>query len=66
MTATMLELVSVTVCGGEMVWTWVSPYDRLVGDTVGVAMMPTPDNERVCVGVTALSVITTDPVIFPV
>ena len=41
LSATRLELESVTVCGGEMVSTpSILPNDRGVGDTVGVAMMP--------------------------
>ena len=65
-TATRLELESVTVCGSEMVSTWTFPNDREVGDTVGVTMMPIPDNESVCVGVTALSVTMMVPVLCPV
>jgi hypothetical protein len=65
-TATTLELESVTVCGGEMVSTRTFPNDREVGNTVGVTMMPTPDNVIVCVGTYALSVTTIVPVLLPV
>ena len=65
-TATKLELESVTVCGAEIVPTWTLPNDREVGETVGVTMTPTPDNESVCVGVTALSVTMMVPVLCPV
>ena len=65
-TATALELESITVCAAEMVSTSTLPYDREVGDTVGVTMMPTPDRLIVCVGVTALSLTTTFPVLVPV
>ncbi len=60
---TKLELESVTVCGGEIVSTWTLPNDREVGDTVGVTMMPTPDNVIVCVGIYALSVTMIVPVL---
>ena len=66
MTATALELESVTVCGAEMVFTWTLPYDRVFGDTVGVTMMPTPDTEYDCVGMYALSVTTIFAVLVPV
>lgn len=35
-TGTTLELVSVTVCGAEIVPTWTLPNEREVGDKVGV------------------------------
>jgi hypothetical protein len=65
-TATTFELESVAVCDGEIVSTSTLPYDREVGDTVGVTMMPTPDRLIVCVGVTASSVTTTFPVLLPI
>ena len=65
-TGTALELVSVTVCGGEIVPTSTLPNDREVGDRVGVMIKPTPDNETVCVGTYALSVTVTFPVLLPV
>jgi len=64
-TATALELESVTVCGAETVSTWTLPNGSVFGDTVGVTMMPAPDSEIVWVGVTALSVTTTVPVLVP-
>lgn len=58
LTATALELESVTVCGAEMVFTWTLPNDRDFGDTVGVTMVPTPDAEIDCVAMYASSVTT--------
>jgi hypothetical protein len=66
LSATRLELESVTVCDGEMVSTWTLPNDREAGDTVGVTMMPIPDNVIVCVGVTASSVTMIVPLLLPV
>jgi hypothetical protein len=65
-TATALELVSVTVCGGEIVPTSILPYDKEVGDRVGVIMKPEPERGTVCVGIYALSVTVTFPVLLPV
>jgi len=45
--------------------TWTLPYVSDFGDTVGVTMIPTPDNVIVCVGVTALSVTMIFPVLVP-
>jgi hypothetical protein len=64
-TATVFELESVTVCGAEVVSTWTLPNGSVFGDTVGVTTMPAPDSETVWVGVTALSVTTTVPVLVP-
>lgn len=36
LTATALELLSVTVFGGDTVFTWTLPNNKEVGDTVGV------------------------------
>jgi hypothetical protein len=58
LTATALEFESVTVCGAETVLIWTFPYDRRVGDTVGVTMIPVPDSEIDCVGMYASSVTT--------
>jgi hypothetical protein len=65
-TATLLELESVTVCGADTLFTWTLPYDRVFGDTVGVARKPTPDRGTACVGVIALSVTVAVPVRVPV
>jgi hypothetical protein len=64
-TATALELESVTVFGAEIVLTWTLPYDRVFGETVGVTMMPVPDMTIVCVAGVALSVTTTFPLLVP-
>jgi hypothetical protein len=66
LSATRLELESVTVSGEEIVSTWTLPNDKEAGDTVGVTMMPIPDNVIVCVGVTELSVTTIVPLLLPV
>ena len=66
LSATRLELESVTVSGEEMVSTWTLPNDREAGDTVGVTMMPIPDNVSVCVGVTELSVTMIFPLLLPI
>ena len=58
-TATAFELVRVTVCGAEIVPTWTFPYDRWVGERVGVTMMPVPDTAIDCVVTSASSVTTT-------
>ena len=65
-TGTALELVSVTVCGGETVPTWTLPNESEVGDKVGVMMKPEPERGTVCVGIYALSVTVTFPVLLPV
>jgi hypothetical protein len=66
LSASKLELESVTVCGAEIAPTWTLPNDREVGETVGVTMMPVPDTVIDCVGVTALSVTMIVPVVNPV
>ena len=58
-------MVSVTVFAGETLPTWTLPNDSDFGDSVGVTMVPTPDTVIDCVGVTALSLTTTVPVIVP-
>jgi len=65
-TGTALELVSVTVCGGETVPTWTLPNESEVGDRVGVIMKPEPETGTVCVGIYALSVTVIFPVLLPV
>ena len=65
-TGTAFELVSVTVCGGEIVPTWTLPYERCVGERVGVKMMPVPETGTDWVVDTALSVTTIFAVTAPV
>ena len=65
-TGTTLELVRVTVWGGEIVPTWTLPNERDVGDRVGVIIYPTPVKATVCVGTYALSVTVAFPVLVPV
>lgn len=66
LTACILELLRVTVFGGDTVPTCTLPNAREVGDTVGVARYPAPDRLIDCVVGVASSVTTAVPVVLPV
>jgi hypothetical protein len=61
-----LELLSVTVCGAEIVSTWTLPNGTTFGDTVGVTILPSPTTVIFCGVMSASSDTTTFETATPV